>query len=552
MSRGVFVTYALDDQGEPIPSPTVNVYDPGTTNHIAQTIYAANTGGTTKTNPFTAAADGRVELYLDEGAAVDLLITKTSYDPTTVGAVINPPLEFGDESDIADIGTTEDAGDAVTLPRSNHVHAHPVITTGGLHTDYMLTAAHTLTLHNSLDITPGAHASSHEPGGSDEVSGSGGGGGTGFSASFAYYVYKSGSTYYAVRTIDNTIISSGASVHTPINAAASALTHGGGILMQDNAHTATSSILLTNGARLFGSRTNTDGDGSYPLISAGGSLTGPLVQLGDFNCGIFGLGLDGNTRANNTVRVFTQAGWLQYLMVMGGTQRCVYFDPATSGGPARGRMAHIRAKGIATQSVGVIEMNSSDHIALDITCTGVGSGANAMIINGQNGMYSSMHITGDSGSSDTMLVAGNDNQFSSVLLDTCGSASTAGLMVRANYNKFSSFGVMNCASGLTRPAIAIKLASAGGNCYGNEFHGVSTVDGAQNQNWTGVLKFLTSAGANPANLAAFRGTRLYGSGGATNAISAGNFTNMTISALDHIDFRFYSSTTNSGQYVMAT
>ena len=61
-----------------VPTPQVTVYEPGTTTPIGQTLYAAPTGGTTRTNPFTAAADGFVEFYLDVQQFIKLKVDGTA------------------------------------------------------------------------------------------------------------------------------------------------------------------------------------------------------------------------------------------------------------------------------------------------------------------------------------------------------------------------------------------------------------------------------------------------------------------------------------------
>lgn len=61
---------------------TVHVYDQGTTTPISQTIYAADSGGTTIANPLTSDANGKVEFWLDTPARVDLAASKTGFSPS--------------------------------------------------------------------------------------------------------------------------------------------------------------------------------------------------------------------------------------------------------------------------------------------------------------------------------------------------------------------------------------------------------------------------------------------------------------------------------------
>lgn len=167
MARAHFVTYALDSEGRPISGVSVTVREPDTTTAIAETIYAEDdsAGNTTKANPFTADSDGRVEVWLDNPKIVDLLVTKTGYDDITLRAHISQldpstlvlkdagssmtqraginflagftltddaandetevALDFGEDGDIADVGTTAAAGSSGEVADASHIHAHP-------------------------------------------------------------------------------------------------------------------------------------------------------------------------------------------------------------------------------------------------------------------------------------------------------------------------------------------------------------------------------------------------------------------------------------------
>jgi hypothetical protein len=86
-ARAHFVTYLLDTEGRPIPGATVAVRLPNTETLISETIYNADDPDTaTKTNPFTAAADGKCEIWLAVPKVVDLFITKTGYPNSTFRA----------------------------------------------------------------------------------------------------------------------------------------------------------------------------------------------------------------------------------------------------------------------------------------------------------------------------------------------------------------------------------------------------------------------------------------------------------------------------------
>lgn len=88
MARAHFVTYLTDTNGAVIPGATVTVRTPDTVSPISETIYAEDdtSGNTQKANPFTADADGKVEIWLTVPKVVDLYVTKTGYDPRTIRA----------------------------------------------------------------------------------------------------------------------------------------------------------------------------------------------------------------------------------------------------------------------------------------------------------------------------------------------------------------------------------------------------------------------------------------------------------------------------------
>lgn len=81
--------------GRPVGGVTVDVFNPGTTTPISETIYAAYTGGVTLTNPFTSNSQGEVEFYLDLPKAVDLRYTKSGLVAETHTVVVHgvPPFE---------------------------------------------------------------------------------------------------------------------------------------------------------------------------------------------------------------------------------------------------------------------------------------------------------------------------------------------------------------------------------------------------------------------------------------------------------------------------
>lgn len=145
------VIQTIDSNGflKPVPSATVTVYEPGTTTPLAQTIYAGNTGGTTKSNPMTAGSDGSVEFYLATAQRVKIRSTGSGLGTTDLD--LEPPLH--DPSDVVDKTSTQTltnktltspvintpTGDVVTLTGSqtltNKVLSSPTVTgtlTGGV------------------------------------------------------------------------------------------------------------------------------------------------------------------------------------------------------------------------------------------------------------------------------------------------------------------------------------------------------------------------------------------------------------------------------------
>jgi hypothetical protein len=55
-----------------VANPQVTVYTAGTTTPLPDTLYAADTGGATKTNPFTGGPNGEVEFYLETAKRVSI------------------------------------------------------------------------------------------------------------------------------------------------------------------------------------------------------------------------------------------------------------------------------------------------------------------------------------------------------------------------------------------------------------------------------------------------------------------------------------------------
>lgn len=78
----------------PVENPVVEVYEAGsvgTTEPLAQTIYAGATGGTTLPNPLTGDSDGTVEFYLPLGQSVKMVISGAGLGTQTVDYVAVDP-----------------------------------------------------------------------------------------------------------------------------------------------------------------------------------------------------------------------------------------------------------------------------------------------------------------------------------------------------------------------------------------------------------------------------------------------------------------------------
>lgn len=83
MSRARYFEVAQDQSGRPVPGVTVAVYDEGTTDPIAATIYSAATGGGTLTNPLTTSSQGEIEFWLPAPQKVDLVWSKSGLQAET-------------------------------------------------------------------------------------------------------------------------------------------------------------------------------------------------------------------------------------------------------------------------------------------------------------------------------------------------------------------------------------------------------------------------------------------------------------------------------------
>lgn len=73
-----------------LAAASVYVYQQGTTTPITDTIYSANTGTGTLTNPLTADSEGVVEFWLERPQRVDLVVTKTGFTSVRVTVDVQP------------------------------------------------------------------------------------------------------------------------------------------------------------------------------------------------------------------------------------------------------------------------------------------------------------------------------------------------------------------------------------------------------------------------------------------------------------------------------
>lgn len=90
----------IDTAGNAISGVSVQVRDEGTINPIAATIYAADTGATTKANPFNVNSLGEYDFYLDAPARVDLFISGSGYTARTITVDVSEIGGGGGGSDV--------------------------------------------------------------------------------------------------------------------------------------------------------------------------------------------------------------------------------------------------------------------------------------------------------------------------------------------------------------------------------------------------------------------------------------------------------------------
>lgn len=330
--------------------------------------------------------------------------------------------------------------------------------------------------------------------------------GGGFDASASaqanYVIYKSGSTYYAANKSTGATDFSGANAGNIIKQAAAALTSGGLISLADaTTYNCTSQISLGAGVTLRGSKSPNEGSTNPPLVKSTSNIAaGALISLDGTGASVVNLNVDAGTTATHAVLMNNDATAVHGGFLQGGTTYTLANTLAT----ARQRVSHVRCDGNGHPSVAVVEFNSTDHIVHDLVATGSGT-VTSMNINGNTGQFSNMHITGNTTSADCLVVAGDQNNLGQLTLDTCGSNATAPLLITGSRNMFSSVGSMNIGSGLSLPAVAFK----GSSVFGNIISGLSYTAAVQNQNATGLVEFLTGAGATPANLSNYLGTQIY-------------------------------------------
>jgi hypothetical protein len=113
-----------------VASPQITVYEPGTTTPIAQTLYAADSGGTTRANPFPGNPNGTFDFFLNSPQLVKLSISGTGPDgPVTLTADYVPVGTVGaptarsisaTEQRLTIGGVSDGSQDVIRMRMSNH------------------------------------------------------------------------------------------------------------------------------------------------------------------------------------------------------------------------------------------------------------------------------------------------------------------------------------------------------------------------------------------------------------------------------------------------
>ena len=84
-SRAHLLWQWLDEFGNRIPAATVEVFEPGTTTKVAETIYVADDPDTgVYPNPFTSDANGIASFFMTNAKRVDLRFSKSGYTTQTI------------------------------------------------------------------------------------------------------------------------------------------------------------------------------------------------------------------------------------------------------------------------------------------------------------------------------------------------------------------------------------------------------------------------------------------------------------------------------------
>lgn len=84
MARAILVFTAVDTSGNVLNGATCTIYEPGSGTPIAQTLYAAATGGTTVANPITADANGGFTVFVDSPQTCDVQVVKGGFATRTI------------------------------------------------------------------------------------------------------------------------------------------------------------------------------------------------------------------------------------------------------------------------------------------------------------------------------------------------------------------------------------------------------------------------------------------------------------------------------------
>jgi hypothetical protein len=183
VARAHFITYLIDTAGNVIGGATVTVYERDTETPLSQTLYAEDDvdGNDTKTNPFSAEDDGKIEFWLDTPDVVDIKIQKLGFEDRTIRGTVHQlaandlvlkengtpmtqraAVNFSSEFDLTDDPGNDETEVAISSVAASKV---PITDAGG---NYAATNVETALaeMHDTFED----HSARHENGGADEIS----------------------------------------------------------------------------------------------------------------------------------------------------------------------------------------------------------------------------------------------------------------------------------------------------------------------------------------------------------------------------------------------